>query len=164
MKIKYINLSVLILSVILIFIIGVWLEIDYRIFTKKTIKYFAHYNLDYFGAKEFRILETNIAFILTLIPISYYFLTKNLTSYPTKLKVALLYIISVIGFYCFYCYIESEFIRLTYTLPIVKNGVLLYHHNNVNFKGILFMTIISTFVIGILANKFFNKPLYISKK
>lgn len=164
MKIKYINLAVLILSTILIFIIGVWLEIDYRILTKKSIKYFANYKIDYYGAKEFRFLGTDIAFILTLIPISYYFLNKNLTLHRTKLKLALLYIIATIGFYCFYCYTESEFIRLTYTLPIDKNGVLLYHHNNVNFRGILFMTIISTSIIGLVAKKLINYSANKSKK
>lgn len=164
MKIKYINLSVLILSEILIFIIGLWLEVDYRILTKKAIKYFAHYKIDYYAAKEFRFLETGIAFILILIPISYYFLTKNSTSYATKLKLALLYTIAILGFYCFYCFTESEFIRLTYTLPRDKNGVLLCHSNNINFRGILFMTIISTFIVGLVAKKLINNSQNKSKK
>lgn len=154
---KNISILILILSIILIFIIGVWFEIDYRILTRKAIKYFAKYKIDYYGAKDFRFFQTDIAFILTLIPISYFFLNKNLTSNIIKLKLALLYVISIIGFYCLYCYAESEFIRITVQFPKEENGVILYHHNNLNYRGILFITIISTFSIGIITKKIIKK-------
>ncbi len=99
---KNIKNIILILFVILIFIIGVWLEIDYRILTRKSIKYFAKYKMDFYGAKDFRFFQTDIALILILIPISHFFLTNKIVSFRTKLKLTLLYLLSIIGFYCLY--------------------------------------------------------------
>lgn len=159
MKNKPINLFVLIISIIVFFIIGFVYEIDYRILTRNTIKFFARYTIDFYGVKEFRIFETDIAFILTLIPISYFFLVANLNSFALKFVLAFECLLCIIGFYCLYCTIESEFIRITVTLPPNKNGVLLYHHLNIDYRIIPFFTIISTFGIGLIIKKrFYTNP------
>jgi len=151
------NLLFLILSVILIFIIGVMYEADYRTLTRNSIKYFADYKLSFYGAKEFRIFETDIAFILTLIPISFFVLTKNLASFVLKVRFAIFYGICIPAFYCLYCFLESEFIKITITLPDYVNGALMYHSNNINYRLILFATIISTYIVGIISKKIIIK-------
>ena len=148
------KLILLILTVILTFIVGFWLELDYRILTRITIKYFANYELEFYGGKDFRIFETDIAFILTLIPIGFYFTSRKVSSVKKILWLNLVYIILVPLFYSLYCFIESQFIKITNTLSIVDNGILKYHHNNVNYRMILLLTIISTFICGkIFLNK-----------
>ena len=148
------KLILLILTVILTFIIGFWIGLDYRILTRITIKYFANYELEFYGGKDFRIFETDIAFILTLIPIGFYFTSRKVSSVKKTLWLNLVYLILVPLFYCLYCFIESQFIKITNTLSIVDNGILKYHHNNVNYRMILFLTIISTFICGkIFLNK-----------
>ncbi len=141
----------------MIFIIGFTYEQDYRILTRNSIKYFAKFKIDYYGGKGYRIFETDIAFILTLIPITFFILVRKLNSLGTKLRFAILYLISIVSFYCLYCYMESEFIAITSTLGAYRNGVFMYHSNNINYRGILLSTIISTFVIGIIAKKLIKK-------
>ena len=94
-----------------------------------------------------------VALILTLIPISFFVLSRKLA----KLKLAIFYVISIVCFYCFYCYLESEFIRITVTNPTYDNGALMYHSNNINYNKILIATIISTFVSGIVVGKLTKK-------
>lgn len=154
---KKLNFLILVVSVILIFIIGVRYELDYRNLTRNTVKYFANYSIEYYRGKEFRIFPIEIALNLTLIPTGYYLLTKTLNSLKTKLILALVMATSLAGFYCLFCYIESEFIRMTVTRPTYENGALLYHFNNVNYKGILFATIVSSFVVGLVAKKLIKK-------
>jgi hypothetical protein len=153
MKKKHINLLVVILSIILFFAIGVLLEPDYRILTRKSIKYLSLFKIEYYGGKEFWILPTNVALILTLIPISFFVLSRKLA----KLKLAIFYVISIVFFYCFYCYLETEFIKITVTNPTYINGALMYHSNNINYNKILIATIISTFVSGIVIGKLAKK-------
>ena len=153
MKKSQINLLVLILSVILIFIIGVIYEIDYRVLTRKSLKYFSEVKIDFYGGKDFRIFETDIAFILTLIPISFFVITKKLPLIATKIKLATLFLISLVGFYCFYCFIESCFIGITITRPTYVDGALMYHSNNVNYRLILFLTIVSAFIVCLISRK-----------
>lgn len=153
MKKNRINLVFLILSIILIFIIGVLYEIDYRILTRKSVKYFSKVKIDFYGGKDFRIFETDIAYILTLIPISLFLLTRKLTLLSTKIKYTMLFIISIVSFYCLYTYGESCIIGITIDLPTYINGTLMYNYNNVDYKGILFLTIVSSFVVTILAKK-----------
>ncbi|WP_291134356.1 hypothetical protein, partial [Flavobacterium sp. UBA7663] len=157
------NLLILSLSIITFFVIGFLYEIDYRILTRSSVKYFASFKIEYYGGKGFRIFETDIAFILTLIPISFFILSKNLTSLIKKLILAMIYLVGIIGFYCFYCYLESEFISITSKLGAYRNGNFMYHSNNINYRGILFSTIISTFVIGIVSKKIITKPAYNSR-
>jgi hypothetical protein len=150
------KLILLIITVILTFIIGVWLELDYRILTRRTVKYFANYELGFYGGKDFRIFETDIAFILTIIPIGFFFITRKVSSIKKILWLNLVYLILVPIFYCLFCYLESQFITITITNPIMNDGILKYHQNNVNYRMILFLTIISTFICGIIIKKITN--------
>lgn len=147
----------LILSIILIFVIGVWLELDYRILTRRTVKHFANYKLGFYGGKDFRIFETDIAFILTLIPISFYVITLKKTSIKMRLKLNIFYLIFISVFYCFYCFLESHFIKITITTPIMNEGFFKYHQSNVNYRLILFLTIISTFIFGLVFKRILEK-------
>jgi len=151
------KLIILFLLVILIFYSGMRYELDYRILTRKTIKYFANYKLGFYGGKDFRFFETDIAFILTLIPIGFYFTTRKVNSINKILRMNLIYLILIPLFYSFYCYLESLFINITITNPIINGGVLKYHQNNVNYRMILFLTIISTFISGIIIKKITDK-------
>ena len=80
MRTKKLKLISLVIIVILTFIIGARYELDYRILTRRTVKYFANYQLGFYGGKYFRIFETGIAFILTLIPIGFYFISRKVSS------------------------------------------------------------------------------------
>ena len=151
------KLILLILTVVLTFNIGVWFELDYRILTRRTVKYFANYELGFYGGKDFRIFEPDIAFILTLIPIGFYFTFRKISSLNNKLWLNLVYLILVPLFYCLYCFLESQYIKMTITLPTTENGILKYHQNNVNYKMILFLTIISTFISGIIIKKILSR-------
>jgi len=138
------------LVVALTFVVGVWFELDYRILTRKTIIFFANYKLGFYGGKDFRIFETDIAFILTLVPIGFYLTSRNIYVIKRKILLYLVYGTSIPMFYCLYCFLESQFINLTVTQPIFNNEVLKYHQNNVNYRMILFLTILSTFAIAAL--------------
>ncbi|EAS19567.1 hypothetical protein BBFL7_00113 [Flavobacteria bacterium BBFL7] len=155
------KLILLILTAILTFIIGVWLELDYRILTRRTVKYFADYQLGFYGGKDLRIYETDIAFILTLIPIGFFFTTRKVSSLKKILWLNLGYLILIPLFYCLFCFLESQFIKVTITNPIMNDGILKYHQNNVNYRMISFLTIISTFISGIIIKKITNgkKPV-----
>lgn len=154
------KLITLIILVILTFILGFWLEIDYRILTRRTVKYFANYQLGFYG-KEFRIFETDVALILTLIPIGFFFTTRKTETVKKIIGMNLVFLLSIITFYCFYCYLESHFIKLTVTNPIMNDGILEYHLNNLNYRTILILTIISTFISGMIIKKIINgkKPV-----
>ena len=152
-----IEFLILILSVILIFIIGVTYEIDYRILTRKSIKYFSETKIDYYGGKDFRIFETDIAFILTLIPISIFILTRKLALLKTRIKLFAIFLTCITTFYCLFCYLESCIIGITITRPNYIDGVLMYHHNNVNYCGILFLTIVSAFVVALITKNIGEK-------
>ncbi len=147
------NLILLIVIVILTFIVGVWLELDYRILTRNTIRFFANYELEFYGGKDFRLFETDIAFILTLIPIGFYLLSRKVGSLKKKLLLNLVYLILIGIFFCLYCFLESQFISITVTAPIMNDGILKYHQNNLNYRMILFLTIISTFISGIIIKR-----------
>lgn len=147
----------LIIIVILTFIIGIRYELDYLILTRRTVKYLANYELGFYGGKDFRILETDIAFILTLIPIGFYFTSRKIHSFKKILWLNLIYLILVSVFYCLFCFLESLFIDITVTNPIMNDGILKYHQNNLNYRVILFLTIISTFISGIIIKKITNE-------
>ena len=157
MKKNRIEFLILILSVIIIFIIGVTYEIDYRILTRKSIKYFSETKIDYYGGKDFRIFETNIAFILTLIPISIFILTRKLALLKTRIKLFTIFLTCIATFYCLFCYLESCIIGITIARPNYIDGVLMYHRNNVNYCGILFLTIVSAFVVALITKKIGKK-------
>ena len=147
------KLILLIILIILTFIFGMRYELDYRILTRRTIKYFAEYELGFYGGKGFRIFETDIAFILTLIPIGFYFISQKVSSLKKVIGLNLVYLTLLLAFYCVYCYLESQFIKITITNPIINDGVLKYHQNNVNYRMILFLTILSTFICGLIIKK-----------
>ncbi len=149
------KLILLVLTVILTFIIGVWLELDYRILTRRTVKYFANYEIGFYG-KDFRILETDIAFILTLIPIGFYFTTLKVHSLKRKIILNIVYLIFIPLFYCLYCFLESVYFYAIITQPREVDGIIKFHLNNVNYRTILFLTILSNFVIGIIIKKILN--------
>ncbi len=153
MRTKKLKLISLIIIVILTFIIGMRYELDYRILTRRTVKYFTNYQLSFYGGKDFRIFETDIAFIMTLIPIGFYFTSLKINSLKKIIGLNLVYLILIPLFYCLYCFLESQFIKTTITNPIINDGVLKYHQNNVNYKMILFLTILSTFISGIIIKK-----------
>lgn len=157
MRIKNRKLISLIIIVILTFIIGMRYELDYRILTRRAVKYFADYEFGFYGGKDFRIFETDIAFILTLIPIGFYFTFRKISSVKKILWLNLVYLILIPIFYCLFCYLESQFINITVTEPIMNDGIIKYHQNNVNYRMILFFTIISTFISGIIIKKLTNK-------
>ncbi len=155
------KLILLILIVILTFIFGMRYELDYRILTRRTVKYLADYKLGFYGGKDFRLFETDIAFILTLIPIGFYFTSRKIRSLKKIIRLNLVYLILISTFYCLYCFLENQFIKITITNPIMNDGILKYHQNNVNYRMILFLTTISTFISGIIIKKIANgkKPV-----
>lgn len=120
---------------------------------RKTVKYLANYNLRFYGGKDFRFFETDIAFILTLIPIGLYFTSRKVESLIKIIVLNLAYLILIPTFYCLYCFLESQFIEITITNPIINDGILRYDQNSVNYRMILFLTIISTFTSGIIFKK-----------
>lgn len=159
MRTKKLKLISLIIIVILTFIIGVLYELDYRILTRRTVKYFANYQLGFYGGKDFRIFETDIAFILSLIPIGLYFTSRKVSSFKKIIELNLINLILIPSFYCLFCYLESQFINITVTNPIMNNEFLEYHQNNLNYRMILFLTIISTFISGIIINKIISEKI-----
>ena len=136
-------------------------ELDYRILTRRIVKYFADYELGFYGGKDFRLFETDIAFILTLIPIGFYLTSRKVSSLKKIIGLNLVYLILIPLFYCLYCFLESQFIKITITNPIMNDGVFKYHQNNVNYRMILFLTILSTLINGIIIKKITNgkKPV-----
>ena len=103
------------------------------------------------------IFNFNIAFILTLIPIGFYFTSQKISSLKKIIGLNIFYLIVIPTFYCLYYFLESQFIKITITNPIMNDGVLKYHQNNVNYRMILFLTIISTFISGIIIKKLTNE-------
>ena len=153
------KLILLIIIGMLTFIIGMRYELDYRILTRRTVKYFADYELNFYGGKDFRIFEPDIAFILTLFPIGFYFTIRKISSVKKILCLNLVYLILIPVFYSFFCYLESQFIKITATAPVMNDGIMAYHHNNVNYRMILIFTFISTFMSGIIIKRLTKKTL-----
>ena len=158
------KLILLIPIVILTFFVGMRYELDYRILTRKTVKYLADYKLGFYGGKDFRLFQTDIAFILTLIPIGFYLTSRKISSLKKIIGLNLVYLILIPTFYCLFCFLESQFIEITITNPIMNDGILKYHQNNVNYKMILFLTIISTFIIGIIFKKITTEKKPVANK
>ena len=102
MRIKNWKLILLIIIGLLTFIIGMRYELDYRILTRRTVKYFADYELNFYGGKDFRIFEPDIAFILTLFPIGFYFTIRKISSVKKILCLNLVYLILIPVFYSFF--------------------------------------------------------------
>jgi len=150
---------VLVASILFTFILGTWLELDYRILTRRAIIFFADYELGFYPGKDFRILETDIAFILTLLPIGLFFIVRKLDSSVNTIGFIGAYIFFIAIFYCFFCYAESQYIKYTVTTPTFDNGALKYHLRNVNYRSILFLTLLSSFTCVFVLKKY-----YLSKK
>jgi hypothetical protein len=147
------KLILLIIIVILTFVFGVRYELDYRILTRQTIHYLADYKLGFYGGKDFRIFETDIAFILTILPIGFYLTARKINSVKRIIVLNVAYLLLIPLYYGLFCYLESQFIKITVTDPLLQDGVLKYHQNNVNYRLILFFTILSTYISGIIVNK-----------
>jgi hypothetical protein len=133
------------------------MEMDYRILTRKLIKYFADYELEFYGGKEFRLFATHIAFILTLIPIGFYWTARKLNSLKEFIILVLIYLILSLLFYLLYCFLESIYLNVIITQPKMNGEVINFHYDNVNYKMILALTISSTFIGGIIAKRIINK-------
>ena len=146
------NRLLVILIILLVFIVGVSYETDYRLLTRKTVAYFADYNLKFYGGKDFRLLNTEIAFILTLIPIGFYFTTLKLNSKKARMML-LVYLILIPLYFCVSCFLESQYIKLNSTVHSFNMEVLMYHQNNLNYKTIALLTIILTFTSGLIYNR-----------
>jgi hypothetical protein len=157
MRTKKLKLISLIIIIIPIFIFGMRYELDYRILTRKTITYFANYELEFYGGKDFRLFGTDFAYILTLLPIGFYFISRKVSSLNKIIGLNLVYMILIPIFYCLYCFLESQFIKMSITNPIMKDGIFQYDLNNVNYRMIIFSTIITTFISGIIIRKITNK-------
>lgn len=156
------KLILLILVTILAFILGVLFELDYRILTRRIVKYSAGYELEFYGGKDFSFFETQMALILTLIPVGFYFTTRKISSLKEIIKLKLLYLILIPIFYYVYCYLESQFIETLKTKFIFDESVLKYPQNCVNYEMILFLTIISTLISGLMM-RILTKKLKITK-
>jgi hypothetical protein len=148
---KKTEILILIIFSIIVFLLGFWLELDYRILTRQTIQKFI--NIDFYPNKDWRFMEIDIACVLLLIPISLFIITKSINDQKTILKFALFYACLVFGFYHFYCFAESKYILNTIEQANIQNGIIKYHKDNVNYKMILIMTIVSTFIIEMIIKR-----------
>lgn len=139
---------------ILAFAIGYFLEPDYRFFTRSTIQHLADYDISFYPAKDFRIIEIDIALIMVLIPLCCLGISKN-----ENLKFVVMLIITFLVIICMsyfgFCYLESIYIYRTGLHDQSFNGELNYHKNNVNYRLILLSSIIvSCFAVSVIRRKF----------
>ena len=130
---------------------------DYRILTRKLVKFFANYNLKFHGGKEFRLFETGVAFVSTLIPIGFYLIVRKLDLSKILTFLTAAYLILITLFYCLFCYLESVYLNVIITQPKMVDGIISFHYNNVNYKFILFLTIVSTFICGLITKRILNR-------
>lgn len=139
------------------FLIGLFYDTEYRILTRTIVYKIANYDLEFYGAKEFRFFIPDFGFILTLIPIGFYIINNLQKSIKPNFISVLTFTFLLILFYFFYCYLESQIIKHT-TLVDSKN-IYYYHHSNVNYRLIAFLSIVSSlilvcFLLNFKKNKF----------
>ena len=139
------------------FAIGMLMDLDYRILTRKLIKFFADDKIAFIGGKEFRLFETDIAVILPFIPIVFYITTRRFKTIKNKILLSLTYVISLPIFYCFFCFLESVYFYAIITQSRDVDAVLKFHRENVHYQLILSLTIFLTFITGLFAKTLLNK-------
>lgn len=137
--------------------IGLFFDIEYRTLTRTIIYKLSNYNLEYYGAKQFRFFVPDIGFILTLIPIGLFFTTKFLKLKEISFISILVYAGFLIVFYLLFCFLESQIIK--YTTVIDNKGIYNYHHINVNYRliatfSIVFSLSINFLIFKILKNRY----------
>ena len=74
MKLK--DIAILISLIIFFFLVGLLYDVEYRTLTRTIVCNLANYNLEFYGAKEFRFFVHDLGIILTLIPIGLYVILK----------------------------------------------------------------------------------------
>ncbi len=141
---KFKNILILLVFIILFFIIGLFYDTEYRILTRTLVSQIANYDLRFYGGKEFRFFIPDFGFILTLIPIGFYIITKFKNSVKTTFISVLFFISLLILYYFFFCYLESQIIK--YTTVADNKNIYYYHHSNVNYRLIAFSSIVASLI------------------
>ena len=143
---KYKSLIILFVSIIVFFLIGLLYDIQYRSLTRIVISEFSNYDLKYYGAKEIRFLVPDLGFIIALIPIGLYFISKSQKKKKKNLLSILTFSGLLILFYLFYCFLESQIIK--HTTPVNIKNIYYFHHQNVNYLLIALFSIISSQILS----------------
>ncbi len=138
------KLTQLSFSVILFFIIGFFYGYKYYSLTRQLVSNFANYNLEFYGAKQIRIYSLDIGLLFTLIPIGLFFIVKNTKETKYKLLLIASFTFLLILYYCVFCQLESRFIK--YTTTVDMGNIYRYHHLNINYRLILFISILTVII------------------
>ncbi|TPG34087.1 hypothetical protein EAH81_23070 [Flavobacterium pectinovorum] len=125
----------------------------YRTLTRTLILKIANYDLSYYGAKQIRLFIPDLGFILTLIPIGLFIISKSQKQKRNDLLSILIFPGLVVLFYLFYCFSESQIIK--YTTTVDKD--IYYHHQNVNYRLIALFSIISSQILNYFILKKLSK-------
>ncbi|WP_337966599.1 hypothetical protein [uncultured Flavobacterium sp.] len=153
---KFKGIIILFVSIILFFFIGLLQDIEYRTLTRTLISKIANYDLEYYGGKEFRLFVPDLGFILTLIPIGLYIISRSQKQKRNNFLSILIFSALLVLFYFFYCFIESQIIKYTASADI-KNTYY-YHHQNVNYRLIALFSIISSQILDYFILKKVSPP------
>ena len=157
MKLK--DITVLIIVIILFFLAGLIYDVQYRTLTRTIVYKLANYNLEFYGAKQFRFFVPDLGFILTLIPIGLCLILKFQNFNKSTFIAILILPFLLILFYLFFCFSESQIIK--YTTVIDSNNIYNYHHSNVNYRLIAIFSIVSSLIIEYLFLKIIKKNIII---
>ncbi|WP_140511288.1 hypothetical protein [Flavobacterium pectinovorum] len=150
---KFKSIIILFVSIILFFLIGLLYDMPYRTLTRTLILKIANYDLSYYGAKQIRLFIPDLGFILTLIPIGLFIISKSQKQKRNDLLSILIFPGLVVLFYLFYCFSESQIIK--YTTTVDKD--IYYHHQNVNYRLIALFSIISSQILNYFILKKLSK-------
>lgn len=134
------DIIILIIFIILFFLIGLFYDIEYRTLTRTLIFKMANYDLKFYGGKEIRFFIPDLGFILTLIPIGFYSISKIPKSKNISFVSILIYIVLLLLFYLTFSFLESQIIK--YTSAIDTKNIYHYHHNNINYRLIAIFSIV----------------------
>ncbi len=137
------------------FLIGLFYDIEYRSMTRTLISNIADYNLEFYGAKQFRFFVPDFGFILTLIPLGIFIINKRQKLNRNPFFTIAVFSIFFFLYYFISCFIESEIIK--YTTTINMGNTYRYHHSNINYRLIVLCSIIASLLS-------YNIFLSISKK
>jgi len=152
---KFKNSLILVSSIIVFFLIGLFYDMQYRILTRTIVYKLSNYNLDYYGGKEFRFFVPDLGFILTLVPLGLFFTIKHLKSKKTGFISVLAFIVFLLLFYLIFCFLESQIIK--YTTVIDSKGIYHYHYSNLNYRLIAFFSIVFSLSTNFLIFKILKK-------
>lgn len=152
---KFKSIVILFFSIIGFFLIGLLYNVQYKTLTQTLILKIANYDLSYYGAKQFSFFVPDLGFILTLIPIGLYIVLKSQKSKRNIFISILFFSCLLVLFYIFYCFSESQIIKYTTTASI-KN-IYYYHHQNVNYRLIALLSIISSQILNYFILKKLSK-------